>query len=214
MNHRLKYTTIVTLLLLVSCLTGCVGQGKIVRSSADASAFGGELSLPWISDEPAGGSSLEAAPGEETTSEESAAEEAPHGDAHGDGPPVRHELTAFGGVTSHGSERGGTVGGEYEYRFTKMLGVAGQAEWIGGDFDDVWLFDGGLTFRPVEPIRFFAGMGWVREHGGHEVLVGRIGTWYAFHLTGHYFLAPTFNLDFIEAGSTETNYGLNVGWGF
>ena len=209
MNHRLKYETIVALALIVSCFTGCAGQERIVYSATEPIGFGRELSLPWSMDEPSGGSSREAAPGTETITEESADEE-----AHEGGPLIRHELSVFGGATSHGSKHGGTVGGEYEYRFTEKIGIAGQAEWTGGDFDGVWLFDGGLTFRPVEPLRFMAGVGWVREKGGEELLLGRIGTLYAFHLAGHYFLAPTVNVDFIEGGTTETVYGLNVGWGF
>ena len=106
MNHRLKYETIVVLALILSCLAGCTGQERIICSSTDAIG----LSLPWSSDEPSGGSSLDAVPAE-TLPEEGADEEATPGEAH-EGPAVRHELSVFGGATSHGSKHGGTVGGE------------------------------------------------------------------------------------------------------
>ena len=137
---------------------------------------------------------------------ESAEEEAEHEHFH------RHEITAFGGLTTHGrSETGGSFGAEYEYRLTELWGAGAWGEYTGGDFD-TWLAGAAVTYRPVEPLRFLGSVGAVNDDGDYDGLV-RVGVWYSFPV-GEYFVAPTFNVDFVEGGDTELVYGLSFGRAF
>ncbi len=113
-----------------------------------------------------------------------------------------------------------TVGVEYEYRFTKTMGLGLLAEYITPEIDEFVL---GITFfiHPFKGLKLMAApiLVYGEESKEEDILesekearfFGRIGIGYEIHV--HYFtLNPIIDFDF---GKTEAmGYGVGIGYGF
>lgn len=128
---------------------------------------------------------------------------------------------------SHASGRSGTtVGTDYEFRFHRLFGVAGTAEYVAGDFrDSVGVMS--LMVHPTHNLRLSVGPGIERAmkeevaEPGEEPVSGvsrwhklfRIGANYDFHLKHGWTVGPDVALDFAE-GRHVLVVGLAIGRGF
>jgi hypothetical protein len=70
----------------------------------------------------------------------------------------RHHMGLLLGNTQEGHENGFTIGADYEYRLTKLVGLGGVAEYIGGDFDS-FVLSGLFFIHPYRGLRFVLGPG-------------------------------------------------------
>ena len=140
-----------------------------------------------------------------------------------------HHLALFvGGTTPLDSASGGatsfTMGADYEYRFTAVVGALVLFDHVPGDHHRDWLFGAMFAVRPIDALRIAAGVGFELvdtdvTSGGTTTtktkayFVTPVRTSYEFHV-GKFTIAPTVGVDFI--GETKTNivYGLSLGHGF
>jgi hypothetical protein len=138
-----------------------------------------------------------------------------------DGAMKRHLPGVFMGVTSGGGETDYTIGLEYEYRATQMLGFGVIAEHTpdrhSGDGVSVAL--GALHVHPLGDWRLTAAYGWEDVHDASVKIakgkkptknedVFRLGAAYDFHV-GQFGLAPSLNVDFV-GGKEVAVFGISV----
>lgn len=130
----------------------------------------------------------------------------------------RSKIFLFGGVTQEESEIDGSLGLGYEYRFTELIGIAGMAEFTGGEVERKMAFGLGVTVHPFAGLYFLIGPGFEivdRKHeGDEEFFIFRLGVGYDFELTPRWSLAPEFNVDFVSGGDNALVYGLVLGYAF
>ena len=138
--------------------------------------------------------------------------------AESEGVEHRHKIFLFGGVSQEDSEIDGSLGLGYEYRFTELFGVAGMAEFTGGEIERSMAFGIGATVHPYKGLYFVIGPGFEVVEPEHEdreeLFLFRIGVGYHFELTPRWSLAPEFNVDFVSGGETKLVYGLALGYAF
>ena len=168
---------------------------------------------------------------EHTTEPHEAAEEAHETEEH-----HMNALAVFGGGTHAEDQTQGTIGLEYERHLARRVGLVLAFEYAGGDLRE-YILGAGVAVNPVGGLIFTAGAGLERrpvheehgeEHGtdpevevasseageGKETLfVFRLGVTYEIELGPRWFLAPQFNLDFVD-GETVEVFGVSVGFGF
>ncbi len=112
----------------------------------------------------------------------------------------RHVPGVFIGATSGNGETAYTLGLEYEFRATQLIGVGAVAEYspdLHHD-DGVGVFLGTVNLHPAGALRLTAGYG--KEdvfHGGKSHSLIRVGASYDFHV-GDFGIAPTLNIDFVD----------------
>jgi carbohydrate-selective porin OprB len=116
----------------------------------------------------------------------------------------------FVGNRDEGSSNGFTVGAEYEYRLSKLLGIGGFAEYAGGDFDSLVL-GVPVTFHPLAGWAFQLAPG-VEFNSGTELLF-RIGAGYEFEISPQWSLVPKLSVDFVDGDSVFV-YGLRGAYKF
>jgi opacity protein-like surface antigen len=125
-----------------------------------------------------------------------------------------------------------TVGGEYERRLTRALGVGVEFEYVADA--EAWLLLAPITLHPAGGLKLFGGLGLERkvvhesEHGEHHgdarderdretLFLWRIGAGYGFEFAERYSLGPTVSFDFIRESGSWVNavvYGVTFGIGF
>ena len=124
----------------------------------------------------------------------------------------RHHVGVFlGGTHDYHDENAVTVGLDYEYRLTQLLGAMAFIDYAGGDIDSA-VVGGGLFFHPIGDVRLLTAVG-KEVHHGHSEFVARLGALYDFHLE-KWTLSPTLLFDILESGHLNVIYGLGVGRGF
>ena len=133
-------------------------------------------------------------------------------DVHAGGEHGHEGTEGHGGEGSEGTNREteGTVGLEYQHRFTRTWGLAVAFEYVGGGARN-WMTGVGPVLYPVAGLELVAGPG-LEYNDGESEFVFRVGLGYAFEV-GRWSLTPAFNLDFVEGEHTYV-YGLYVGKGF
>lgn len=122
----------------------------------------------------------------------------------------RHVPGVFVGATSGSGETDVSVGVEYEFRATKLIGFGAVAEFAPGAHhgDGTALYLGAIHLHPYGGLRLTAGYGVEDIHDEKRKRaagkapsknedVFRIGAAYDFHV-GDFGIAPTVNLDFID----------------
>ena len=122
-----------------------------------------------------------------------------------------HVGVFFGGTHDYQDENAVTVGLDYEYRFTELLGAMVFMDYAGGDIDSV-VAGGGLFFHPWRDLRLLTAVG-KEVHHGHSEFVARLGGLYDFHFD-NWTLSPTLMFDVLESGHVNVIYGLGFGRGF
>ena len=126
-----------------------------------------------------------------------------------------------------------TVGGEYERRLTRAIGIGGEFEYVADA--DAWIFVAPISFRPVSGLRLFGGPGFERkavgaEHGEHHegdldegegprenLFLWRVGAGYGLEFAERYSFGPTVSFDFIRESGRWVNaivYGIAFGIAF
>ena len=168
---------------------------------------------------------------EHTTGPHEAAEEAPEAEEH-----HKNALGVFLGGTHAEDQTQGTIGLEYERHLASRVGLVLAFEYADGDLRE-YILGAGVAVNPVGGLKFTVGAGLERrpveeEHGeenegehavevastegggGRESLfIFRLGVTYEFELGERWYLAPQFNLDFVD-GETVEVFGVSVGFGF
>jgi hypothetical protein len=150
----------------------------------------------------------------------------------------RNELAAIVAATSeegaHGEEGRTyfTVGGEYERRLTRAIGVGAELEYLADA--NAWIVVAPVTFHPVGRLKVFGGVGLERkavhegEHGGHHegvieesgrenLFLWRLGAAYGVEFAGRYSIGPTVSFDFVRESGAWVNavvYGVTFGVAF
>ena len=134
----------------------------------------------------------------------------------------KNHIAIFNGVTTifEHDITSYTFGVEYEYRFTKSIGLGVLGESITSKVDELVL---GVPFflHPFKELKLVAAPLLVygeehQEEQTHESkkeahLFGRIGIGYEFH-SHHFSIDPSVNFDF---GKTDAlDYGVAIGYGF
>jgi hypothetical protein len=106
----------------------------------------------------------------------------------------QHVLGVFIGDTTRDRRDGLTLGLEYEYRVSDLVGIGATVEHVAGDFDtDVVVLPVALHSGPW---KVYAGPGLEKSEEGEEPLL-RIGAEYGFHM-GDFEISPQVDLDFVE----------------
>jgi len=133
----------------------------------------------------------------------------------------KHHIALFNGATTNFSHESTsyTIGLDYEYRISKLLGIGLLGEVILADSEE-FLTGVAVCAHPFKGTKLIAAplVVFSEEHHseGHEIkkessFAFRIGAGYDFHV-GKLSLGPTVDFDF---GKTEAlNYGLSIGFGF
>lgn len=123
----------------------------------------------------------------------------------------RHHVGLLLGNTEEGHENGFTIGADYEYRQTELIGLGGVTEYIGGDFDSFVL--AGLVFiHPYRDLRFVLGPGF-ENRDSENIFFLRVGIGYRFHVGKAWTIAPEVNVDLFERDEALV-YGVSIGRGF
>lgn len=122
-----------------------------------------------------------------------------------------HVGVFFGGTHDYHDENAVTVGLDYEYRMTKLLGAMTFVDYAAGDIESA-VVGAGLFFHPAGDVRLLTAVG-KEVHHGHSEFVARLGALYDFHLE-NWTLSPTLMVDVLESGHVNVIYGLGFGKGF
>lgn len=124
----------------------------------------------------------------------------------------RHHVGAFfGGTHDYHGENAFTVGLDYEYRLTKLLGGMAFIDYAGGNIESS-VVGAGLFFHPAGDVQLLTAVG-KEVHHGHSEFVARLGAVYGFHL-GNWTLSPALMADVLESGHVTVFYGIGLGRGF
>jgi len=122
-----------------------------------------------------------------------------------------HVGVFFGGTHDYNSEDAVTVGLDYEYRLTKLLGAMAFIDYAGGNIESS-VVGAGLFFHPGGDLRLLTAVG-DEVHHGHSEFVARLGALYDFHIE-NWTLSPTLMVDILESGELNVIYGIGLGRGF
>jgi hypothetical protein len=128
----------------------------------------------------------------------------------------RHHVGVFLGGGSRPQPTGDTLNGfaggvDYEYRFSRWVGVGGLVEAASGDLRDAVV--AGVVFaHPWKGLLFGVGLG--AEISSHSTeFVARLGAAYQFPIGERFTIAPTFDVDLVHGKPTYI-YGITFGVGF
>lgn len=151
-----------------------------------------------------------------------------HSNAHESSSHIhKHHIGVFNGATTNTSHNitSYTIGGDYEFRFNKKIGLTALGEYVGGDANEIVLGIGAMYHLPVGIKFTLAPMVIVTKEDHSEVhqtlasesedrertFAIRIGVAYDFYL-GDFTVGPVFNADLGDASAF--NYGIAIGYGF
>ena len=128
----------------------------------------------------------------------------------------RHHVSLFlGGATTseeHRNDRHGFVGGlDYEYRFSRWVGVGAVAEGAAGNLRDA-VFVGSLFIHPWRGVVLGVGPGVEVTSAGSEY-VTRFAIAYQIPLWRRLTIAPDFSVDLVKKEPIFV-YGVALGVGF
>ena len=129
-------------------------------------------------------------------------------------PEKRHSIGLFGGghhSIEEGSEKGGMVGTQYEYRLDRLFGIGGTIEYMGGDFSK-WAFTLPLYIHPYGGWEFRVAPG-VEIERDESFLAGNLGVSYEFELNEQWVLQPDAEITFTKE-NTFLSYGLSLTFRF
>ena len=145
-------------------------------------------------------------------------------DEHGHVHQHRNHAALFVGGSRSGSLDGFTIGGEYEFRFHKMLGVGVEGEYVTGDLRET-IFAFPFHFHPGAGFRLAAGPGFERapeaqpeteQQGASRTVtefLWRLTIAYDFAVRERFTLSPSLSVDF-AGGRRIWVYGISFGVGF
>lgn len=122
-----------------------------------------------------------------------------------------HHISLFqGGTSIDGDGLAYTIGIDYEYRVSELLGLGVVAEYAFGDID-------ATTLLAVADIHIYRGLimqiGPGVELGSSDHFVTRVGALYELEW-GPFTLSPQFHVDFTEGAEDALVFGIAVGRAF
>jgi hypothetical protein len=142
-----------------------------------------------------------------------------------------NDFGVFLGVTDEkGHDLEFTTGLDYERRFSKHWGVGGLVDYAGGDLRNTvlavpvyWHPGGGWKLSAAPGVEFHNGRGdgepVLAEEAVGEVdedethFLFRVGVGYHVHVSDHWGVVPTVNLDFVDREEVWV-YGIGVAYGW
>lgn len=124
---------------------------------------------------------------------------------HGD--PSHHVALFLGAKVSDG-EAAFSVGVDYEYELTELLGIGAIVEYSAGH-EPAWLFAGALTLHATEALSFTLAPG-VEIEDGEESFLLRLGASYEFELAERWTIGPDLNVDIVD-GEAALVVGIGIG---
>lgn len=121
----------------------------------------------------------------------------------------RHHLSVFAGATHAEGSNEATVGVDYEYRVTELLGVGALIDHAGGHLDST-IVAGVVFLHPHKGLLLLAAAGNENTDHGDEFLF-RAGIGYEFELSDDWTVTPLVNFDFVKDEETKEVYGISIG---
>ena len=191
------------------------------------------LSLPG----PAAAEVLEQDKGEAPAahSQEQHVQQGEEASAHEDHHFHKHHAGLFLGGSHDGDENGFTLGGDYELRLHRLVGLGAGAEHAFGDFkESVFVFP--VFLHPIGEFRVGAGPGFEYKgsgsggegeggvgeisatsseiaHGSETEFLFRVTFLYDFFIKEKFSISPNVSIDFVD-GSKIIVFGVTFGVGF
>lgn len=139
----------------------------------------------------------------------------------------RHHIAALVSGSDSGEKNGFTIGGDYEFRFARPIGVTVTGEYVGGSFrEDLVAFT--ATAHPWRGLKLQAGPGFDHELRRHETesaegeevahhkvnrALFRVGAGYDIEVGKNMTIGPDFAYDILK-GEKVFVYGITIGFGF
>jgi hypothetical protein len=121
-----------------------------------------------------------------------------------------NEVAVFVGVTDVAGDAGGSLGLDYEYRFTRIFGLGATAEYTAADLRE-WLFAVSFNFHVWKELKIFGAPGVeIETEDGTDSFVFRVGVEYGFDIGRGWEAAPALNFDIT---SEDTAIVIGVGFG-
>jgi hypothetical protein len=121
-----------------------------------------------------------------------------------------NELAVFVGITDVAGDAGGSLGLDYEYRFTRVFGLGATAEYTAANLRE-WLFAASFNFHVWKELKIIGAPGVETEtEDGTDSFVFRVGVEYGFDIGRGWEAAPALNFDMT---SEDTAIVLGVGFG-
>ncbi len=123
-----------------------------------------------------------------------------------------HHVSIFLGDTHiDGEGNNATIGLDYEYRVSELLGLGVVVERAGGEID-------ATTALAVADIHFASGLimqvgPGFENHDSEQIFVARVGVLYEFEF-GRFTLSPQLHWDYHAEGESALVAGLAFGFGF
>jgi len=155
---------------------------------------------------PAGSRPWPVIPGLPIAEEEHAPE---HAEGHGAGAQAVNFF--LGGSSDIGDADGLTVGVDYEYRLSRLWGIGGFAEGVGG-LNRSFSVGAQAYWHGAGNLILVAGPGLERRHDEWEP-IARVGGFYEFPLEDGWILSPGIFYDFTP-NEDLLIYGINLGYAF
>ena len=135
----------------------------------------------------------------------------------------RNHFSLFTGGSHQGSENGFSLGGEYEFRFNRLVGAGVMGEYAWGFREEIFVFP--VYFHPVGGLVLAAGPGLDRPtgatsegegEGGEEegtAFLFRVAVQYEFELGKGFSIGPIVAFDFVN-GDQVLVYGMGFAYAF
>ena len=124
-----------------------------------------------------------------------------------------HHIEATLGVAYHEGQTGSFTGLEYEYRFSRLVGVGAFVDTTFGGFD-LAAYGAVANFHPVGHWKVISGLGIERKIGGErDKALFRVGLAYEFEV-GQGVIAPMIAYDFLEDTKDVLYAGVGLGFAF
>ena len=95
--------------------------------------------------------------------------------AETEGVEYPNKLGLFLGITQESSELDGSLGLEYEYQFSRLLGVGGLLEVTGGELERSWILAVPVYIHPYAEWLIILAPGF--EFGSEENFIFRASVW-------------------------------------
>ncbi len=106
-------------------------------------------------------------------------------------------------------------GGEYEFQFSKYVGIGAQVEGTTGNFRNMVALVP-IFIHPWKGLRLTVGGGAILDEDNNSDGLLRVGIGYRFNLTDNITFAPEYNADLPGANGDNVNhlFGIRLGYSF
>lgn len=125
---------------------------------------------------------------------------------------AEQSLSLFAGITDDRGDNVFSMGLDYEYHFSELIGVGALVDVAGGDVRSSVL---GIPvfFHPVGGLFVLVAPGIEFQDDDDNEFLVRLGVGWEFELSEKWTLAPVFNIDFVDSEEVYV-YGVELGYRF